>query len=498
MPLNSNNGGRYNQQQVNYDNNAQVQPQATDIERIVLGAQMIDKDANALVVKIIKNDPVYYEARNQMVQDAIDTLVRDGHPISPYTVAEQLSRMGKLEDVGGPGYVTELSARVASSADIEYYACVLLESYGNRQFIQFAESQRNKGFDRTITFENKLIEADTALQSMRNILPDKEIKDSKAIIKEAVEEIQAAASNPDGITGIASFTSLDAKTAGFQNSDLIIVAARPAMGKTSFALTIIKKIAVIQKIPSAFFSLEMSAVQLTKRLISDVASISGQTILRGQLSCDEWDRLDKSLTPLIDAPLYIDDTPGLTIGEFRSKAKRLVKEKEVKIIFVDYLQLMHYGAKNFSTRQEEVSNICESLKNIAKELNVPIIALAQLNRGVENREGLDGKRPRLSDLRESGSIEQAADLVMFIHRPEYYHIYQDENGRDLRGMAQIIIAKHRKGATGDVLLSFRGEFTRFEDPEENNLNSPHQSTQEPVAEPVDNETTYQEGGPTPF
>ena len=493
MPQNNSNRGRYNQQQVNCDNNAQVQPQATDIERIVLGAQMIDKDANALVAKIIKNCPVYYESHNQMIQDAIDTLARDGHPISPYTVAEQLSRMGKLEDVGGPGYVAELSARVASSAGIEYFACVLLELYGNRQFIQFAESQRKKGFDRTITFEDKLIEADTALQSMRNIQPDKEIKDSKAIIKEAVEEIQAA-SNPDGITGIASFTSLDAKTSGFQDSDLVIVAARPAMGKTSFALTTIKKIAVIQKIPTAFFSLEMSAVQLTKRLIADVASISGQTILRGQLSCDEWDRLDKSLTPLIDAPLYIDDTPGLTISEFRAKAKRLIKEKGVKIIFVDYLQMMHYGAKKFSTRQEEVSNICEALKNIAKELNVPIIALAQLNRGVENREGLDGKRPRLSDLRESGSIEQAADLVMFIHRPEYYHIYQDENGRDLRGMAQIIIAKHRKGATGDVLLSFRGEFTRFEDPEENNLNSPHQSTQEPA----DNEIIYQGDGPTPF
>ena len=488
MPLNSNNGGRNNQQQVNYDNNAQVQPQATDIERIVLGAQMIDKDANALVAKIIKNYPVYYDPHNQMIQDAIDTLARDGHPIDVWTVVNQLSRMGNLEEVGGPGYVTELSARVASSAGIEYYACVLLELYGNRQFIQFAESQRNKGFDRTITFEDKLIEADTALQSMRNIQPDKEIKDSKAIIKEAVEEIQAAASNPDGITGIASFTSLDAKTSGFQDSDLVIVAARPAMGKTSFALTTIKKIAVIQKIPTAFFSLEMSAVQLTKRLISDVASIPGQTILHGQLSRDEWNRLDKSLTPLIEAPLYIDDTPGLTIGEFRSKAKRLVKEKGVKIIFVDYLQMM------LSTRQEEVSNICEALKNIAKELNVPIIALAQLNRGVENREGLDGKRPRLSDLRESGSIEQAADLVMFIHRPEYYHIYQDENGRDLRGMAQIIIAKHRKGATGDVLLSFRGEFTRFEDPEENNLNSPHQSTQEPA----DNEIIYQGDGPTPF
>lgn len=494
MPENNNNRSRYNQRQVEPNNSDYVMPQATDIEKAVLGAQMIDKDANATFAKLTKNEPVYYEPRNQMIQDAIDTLARDGHPIDVWTVVNQLSRMGNLEEVGGPGYVTELSARVASSAGIEYYACVLLELYGNRQFIQFAESQRNKGFDRTITFEDKLIEADTALQSMRNIQPDKEIKDSKAIIKEAVEEIQAAASNPDGITGIASFTSLDAKTSGFQDSDLVIVAARPAMGKTSFALTTIKKIAVIQKIPTAFFSLEMSAVQLTKRLISDVASIPGQTILHGQLSRDEWNRLDKSLTPLIEAPLYIDDTPGLTIGEFRSKAKRLVKEKEVKIIFVDYLQLMHYGAKNFSTRQEEVSNICESLKNIAKELNVPIIALAQLNRGVENREGLDGKRPRLSDLRESGSIEQAADLVMFIHRPEYYHIYQDENGRDLRGMAQIIIAKHRKGATGDVLLSFKGEFTRFEDPEENNLNSPHQSTQESA----DNEIIYQGDGPMPF
>lgn len=498
MPQNNNNRSRYNQRQVEPNNSDYVMPQATDIERIVLGAQMIDKDANATFVQLTNNEPVYYEPRNQMIQDAIDVLARDGHPIDVWTVVNQLSSMGNLEEVGGPGYVMELSTKVASSSSIKYHTLVLLEKYTKRRLITNGITQQSKGFDNTISADELLSEADADLQSIFNILPDKEIKDSKAIIKEAVEEIQAAASNPDGITGIASFTSLDAKTAGFQNSDLIIVAARPAMGKTSFALTTIKKIAVIQKIPSAFFSLEMSAVQLTKRLISDVASISGQTILRGQLSCDEWDRLDKSLTPLIDAPLYIDDTPGLTIGEFRSKAKRLVKEKGVKIIFVDYLQMMHYGAKNFCTRQEEVSNICEALKNIAKELNIPIIALAQLNRGVENREGLEGKRPRLSDLRESGAIEQAADLVMFIHRPEYYHIYQDENGRDLRGMAQIIIAKHRKGATGDVLLSFKSEFTRFADPEENNLNSPHQSTQEPVAEPVDNETTYQEGGPTPF
>lgn len=494
MPQNNNNRSRYNQRQVEQNNRDYVMPQATDIEKAVLGAQMIDKDANATFAKLTKNKPVYYEPRNQMIQDAIDTLARDGHPIDVWTVVNQLSSMGNLEEVGGPGYVTELSSKVASSSTIKYHTLVLLEKYKKRRLITNGITLQNKGYDNTILADELLCEADSNLQAIRNIQLGEEIKDLKVSIKEAVEEIQAAASNPDGITGIASFISLDAKTSGFQDSDLVIVAARPAMGKTSFALTTIKKIAVIQKIPTAFFSLEMSAVQLTKRLISDVASVPGQTILHGQLSCDEWDRLDKSLTPLIDAPLYIDDTPGLTIGEFRAKAKRLVKEKGVKIIFVDYLQMMHYGAKNFSTRQEEVSNICESLKNIAKELNVPIIALAQLNRGVENREGLDGKRPRLSDLRESGSIEQAADLVMFIHRPEYYHIYQDENGRDLRGMAQIIIAKHRKGATGDVLLSFKGEFTRFEDPEENTLNSPHQSTQKPA----DNETTYQEGGPTPF
>lgn len=209
----------------------------------------------------------------------------------------------------------------------------------------------------------------------------------------------------------------------------------------------------------------MNNVQLVNRLISNVCEIPGNKMLNGQLSPDEWERLDKNIRRLQGAPLYIDDTAGLSIFELRTKARRLVREKGVKIIMIDYLQLMNASGMRFGSRQEEVSKISQSLKGLAKELDIPILALSQLNRTVENREGLDGKRPQLSDLRESGAIEQDADMVLFVHRPEYYHILEDDKGNDLRGMAQIIIAKHRKGATGDVLLKFRGEFTRFQDPE---------------------------------
>jgi replicative DNA helicase len=219
----------------------------------------------------------------------------------------------------------------------------------------------------------------------------------------------------------------------------------------------------------------MSNTQLVNRLISNVCEIQGSKILNGQLRPDEWERLDKQVNNLLGAPMYIDDTPGLSVFELRTKARRLVREHGVKIIMIDYLQLMNANGMRFSSRQEEVSTISRSLKSLAKELDIPIIALSQLNRGVESREGLEGKRPQLSDLRESGAIEQDADMVLFVHRPEYYHIYQDDNGRDLHGMAQIIIAKHRKGATGDVLLTFRGEFTRFENPEDSRLGRRKQS-----------------------
>ena len=245
------------------------------------------------------------------------------------------------------------------------------------------------------------------------------------------------------------------------------------MGKTSFALSLAKNIAVDYNTPIAFFSLEMNNVQLVNRLISNVCEIPGSKMLNGQLTKDEWERLDKNIQQLQRAPLYVDDTPGLSIFELRTKARRLVREKNVKIIMIDYLQLMNANGMKFGSRQEEVSKISQSLKGLAKELDIPILALSQLNRTVENREGLEGKRPQLSDLRESGAIEQDADMVLFVHRPEYYHILTDEKGNDLRGMAQIIIAKHRKGATGDVLLTFKGQFTRFQDPERDTPEMPN-------------------------
>jgi len=290
------------------------------------------------------------------------------------------------------------------------------------------------------------------------------------VIKNALDVINKAAQNKDGLTGVPTgYHKLDDITSGWQASDLVIIAGRPAMGKTSFALSMAKNIAADFNVPMAFFSLEMSNVQLVNRLISNACEIQGSKILNGQLHPDEWERLDKRVNTLLGAPLYIDDTPGLSVFELRTKARRLVREHGVKIIMIDYLQLMNANGMRFSSRQEEVSTISRSLKGLAKELDIPILALSQLNRGVESREGLEGKRPQLSDLRESGAIEQDADMVLFVHRPEYYHIYQDDNGRDLHGMAQIIIAKHRKGATGDVLLTFRGEFTRFENPEDGRL-----------------------------
>ena len=388
-------------------------PQSVETERTVLGALMIDKDAFTVVSEILRPE-TFYEPRNQKVFAAIQTLSVNERPVDLVTVTEQLKRDGTLEDVGGQMYIYELTANVASSAHVEYHARILAQKFL------------------------------------------------------AVAIMQKAASNTGGLTGVPSgFTKLDDITSGWQKSDLIIIAGRPAMGKTSFALSIAKNVAVDQRIPVAFFSLEMNNVQLVNRLISNTCEIEGKKVMTGQLSDADWDRFDRNIRKLEGAPLYVDETPGLSIFELRTKARRLAREKKVELIMIDYLQLMNANGMRFGNRQEEVSNISRSLKQLAKELDIPIMALSQLNRSVEQRGDAEGgKRPQLSDLRESGAIEQDADMVLFVHRPEYYHILHDEQGNDLRGMAQIIIAKHRKGAVGDVLLNFRGEFTRFANPED--------------------------------
>ncbi|MBQ3877357.1 MAG: replicative DNA helicase [Prevotella sp.] len=464
-----NNNRRNTRQQPIDTTYAHLQPQALDIERAVLGALLIDKDAYAVVCEMLYPES-FYEPRNQMIYSAIRDLSMNEKPVDVLTVTEQLSRNGKLEEAGGPAYIAEISSRVASSAHIEYHARIVAQKFLARQLIQFASDVETKAFDETIDVDDLMQHAEGSLFELSQKNMKKDYVQVDFVIETAYNAIMKAYENKDGLTGVPTgYFKLDDITSGWQASDLVIIAGRPAMGKTSFALSLAKNIASDYKVPTAFFSLEMSNVQLVNRLISNVCEITGSHIQSGQLQPDELERLDKRISALTGSPLYIDDTPGLSVFELRTKARRLVREHGVKIIMIDYLQLMNANGMRFSSRQEEVSTISRSLKGLAKELNIPILALSQLNRGVENREGNDGKRPQLSDLRESGAIEQDADMVLFVHRPEYYRIYQDSEGHDLRGMAQIIIAKHRKGATGDVLLHFRGEFTRFENPENHDL-----------------------------
>lgn len=449
-----------------------LQPQAIDIEKVVLGALMIDKDAFTVVSEIIKPE-TFYEARHQKIYEAVQSLNLQEKPVDIMTVTEELRHKGTLDDIGGPAYVVELSSQVASSAHIEYHAHILAQKFLARQLIQFASMIETDAFDETVDVDDLMQKAEGALFeiSQKNMLQDYVQIDT--IVDQAHQLLLQASNREGGLTGVPSgFRKLDDITAGWQPSDLVIIAGRPAMGKTSFALSIAKNVAIDYRKPIAFFSLEMNNVQLVNRLISNVCSIPGNKILNGQLTPDEWERFDSNIRKMQGAPIYVDDTPGLSIFELRTKARRLVREHGIELLMIDYLQLMNANGMRFNSRQEEVSTISRSLKGLAKELNIPVLALSQLSRAVEQRDGPEGKRPQLSDLRESGAIEQDADMVLFVHRPEYYHILQDEKGNNLHGMAQIIIAKHRKGATGDVLLNFRGEYTRFSNPEDIDFNAP--------------------------
>lgn len=447
-----------------------VMPQAPDVEKAVLGALMIDKDAYMEVCDILKSES-FYEPRNQMVYEAIVKLSVEESPVDVLTVTDMLGKMGNLEEVGGPGYIAELSAKVATSANIEYHANVVAEKYLARQMIQYVSVIGKKTFDETYDIKDVMQEAEATLLELSQKNMKKDYSVLAPVIGKAVKVVEEAYAQKGGMTGIASgLHKLDDITCGWQKSDLVIIAGRPAMGKTAFALSVAKNIAADQHIPMAFFSLEMTDVQLANRLMSNACQIEGKKLLSGQLDGEDWKRLDKYIGTLTDAPLYIDDTEGLSVMELRSKARRLKKEHDIQLIMVDYLQLMTASGMRYNSRQEEVSLISRSLKGLAKELNVPVLALSQLNRGVESREGAEGKRPQLSDLRESGAIEQDADMVIFLHRPEYYGIMMSEDGFiDYQGKAEVIIAKHRKGATGIVRMDFKGEFTRFENPEDKNL-----------------------------
>ncbi len=447
-----------------YDYGGRQLPRDTELEEAVLGALMLEKDAYTSVCDILKAES-FYEPANRKIYEAIQTLGASQQPIDMLTVTEQLRLNGTLDEVGGPVFVSELTSRVASGAHAEYHARIVAQKYLARELITFAADIERKAFDESNDVDDLMQEAEGRLFeiSQRNV--KKDVTQIDPIIGQAIEQIQSAANRTSGLSGLETgFHALDKLTSGWQNSDLIIIAARPAMGKTAFVLSMAKNMAVNYSTPVAVFSLEMSNLQLVNRLISNVCELPGEKIKSGQLSPVEWDQLMARIKNLSGAPLFIDDTPSLSIFELRTKARRLVREHDVKIIIIDYLQLMNASGMKFGSREQEVSMISRSLKQLAKELNIPIIALSQLNRSVESRgEGKEGKRPQLSDLRESGAIEQDADIVCFIHRPEYYlRSGRDAMDRDIRGLAEFIVAKHRSGAVDDVEMRFRAEFARFE------------------------------------
>lgn len=438
-----------------------LQPQARELEEAVLGALMLEKDAYSIVCEILKPE-CFYEKSHELIYAAIVDLAVQQLPIDMMTVTEQLRKRGDLEQVGGPYYISQLTSKVASSAHIEYHARIIAQKYLARELIVFSSFILNKAFDETTDVDDLMQETEGKLFeiSQRNV--KKDVRQINPFINQAIDNIKIAANREEGLSGLRTgFNDLDKITSGWQNSDLVIIAARPAMGKTAFVLSMAKNMAVNFNIPVAIFSLEMSNIQLVNRLIVNVCEIPGEKIKSGRLESYEWEQLDFKIKELYDAPIYIDDTPSLSVFELRTKARRLVREHGIKCIIIDYLQLMNASGMNFGSREQEVSTISRSLKGLAKELDIPIIALSQLNRSVENRQGPEGKRPQLADLRESGAIEQDADMVCFIHRPEYYKITEDERGNSLVGLAEIIIAKHRNGATGMVRLRFKNEFAKF-------------------------------------
>ncbi len=436
-----------------------VPPQAIDLEEAVLGAIMLEKDAVISVLDILQPLSFYKEA-HQKIYSAIVDLSSNQKPIDILTVTEELRSRNELEEVGGPFYITQLTSRVASAAHIEYHARIVAQKFIQRELIRVSTDIQSRAYDDSIDVDDLLDISEQELFEIAEGNIKRETARINVLMQMAIEQIEEASKRKDSLSGVPSgYTNLDRITSGWQKSDLIIVAARPSMGKTAFALSMARNISVEHNKPVAVFSLEMSSLQLVNRLIVSETELPSNRIRNGNLDEKEWKQLDAKIKSLVEAPLYIDDTPAISIFELRAKCRRLKLQYHVELIIVDYLQLMSGPAETRGNREQEVSNISRSLKAIAKELNVPIVALSQLNRSVEMRSG--SKRPQLSDLRESGAIEQDADMVIFIHRPEKYGITEDDKGHSTVGLAEIIVAKHRNGPVGDIQLRFRDETAKF-------------------------------------
>lgn len=445
-------------------NLGKIQPQDLELEEAVLGALMLDKNALTEVIEILKPDTFYKEA-HQRIFEAILGLFGRSEPVDLLTVVSELRTMGYLELVGGAKEVARLTTRVNSAANVVYHARILLQHAIKRDMISISTDIQTAAYEDTTDVFELLDKMEQALFEISEMNIRKNYSNIRSVMQETFQELEAMRGNTDGLTGVPSgFASLDRVTSGWQRSDLIILAARPGMGKTAFVLSMLRNAAVEFNHGAAIFSLEMSATQLVRRLLSAEAELYSQKLRSGKLSNDEWSRMIRNTSRLSNAPIFIDDTPALSVLELRAKCRRLKAQHNIQIIIIDYLQLMTADTRSSGNREQEIAFISRSLKQLAKELNVPVIALSQLNRSVETRGG--DKKPQLSDLRESGSIEQDADMVIFLYRPEYYKITEDESGGSTDQMTEVIIAKHRAGSTDTVKLRFISEFTKFTDWEE--------------------------------
>lgn len=438
-----------------------VPPQALDLEEAVLGALMVEKDAVISVLEVLKPES-FYKDSHQKIYKAIIDLSTQHEPIDLLTVTEILRSREELAEVGGAVYIAQLTSRVGSAAHLDYHAKIIAQKYIQRELIRVSTDIQTRAFDDDQDVDDLLDYSEMELFKVAEGNIKSETMPINRLVKMALQNLEEAGKREDGLSGVpCGFSELDRMTSGWQRSDLVIVAARPSMGKTAFVLSMARNMAVDHNQSVAFFSLEMSSIQLVNRLIVSESGLSHDKIRNGNLTPGEWSQLTVKISDLQNAKMFIDDTPALSIFELRAKCRRLKAQHDIGIIIIDYLQLMTgpYDAKG--SREQEVSNISRSLKAIAKELDVPIIALSQLNRSVETRGG--NKRPQLSDLRESGAIEQDADMVLFIHRPEYYGFIVGDEGESLVGLAEIIVAKHRNGAVGDIKLRFRKEMAKFTD-----------------------------------
>ncbi|SFR68817.1 primary replicative DNA helicase [Maribacter caenipelagi] len=439
-----------------------IPPQAIDLEEVVLGAMMIDKKGVDEVIDILHPD-VFYKDAHRFIYEAIFILFEESQPIDLLTVSSQLKKAGKLEVCGGDFYLIKLTQKVASSAHIEFHARIILQKFIQRSLIKISGEIIEEAYDEAIDVFDLLDTAEAKLYDVTQGNLKRSAETAQDLVIQAKKRIEEIAGK-EGMSGVASgFDKLDKLTSGWQPSDLIIVAARPGMGKTAFTLSMARNMAVNTNTPVAFFSLEMSSVQLITRLISSETGLSSEKLRTGKLEKHEWEQLNVKVKTLEKAPLFIDDTPSLSIFDLRAKARRLASQHGIKMIMIDYLQLMTAGgSQKGGNREQEISTISRNLKALAKELNVPVIALSQLSRAVETRGG--SKRPILSDLRESGAIEQDADIVSFIYRPEYYKIeeWDDEERTPTQGQGEFIVAKHRNGGLENIRLKFIGNQGKFD------------------------------------